>query len=130
MGEYGARPSIPPEPGHTPPCCVQSRWTQGHTRMLFFVTGREFTIPSVQRCSSAILGGTSRGLGRAHEPGILPAAEAGGSNKPDFLSALSHTHSSNKSCKDLCSPGWPPPPLVLLLSLAQQLSPASRFTYK
>lgn len=40
------------------------------------------------------------------------------------------THASNESCKGLCSLGWLPPPSVLLLALAQQLSPTSRFTYK
>lgn len=52
-----------------------------------------------------------QGLGRAHKQGILPAAEAGGRDKADFpsLAALSHTHTSEESCKDLCSRGWPPP---------------------
>lgn len=55
-----ARPRNPPEPSHARPHCVRSRRTLGHMGMFISLTRRELAVPGIQRCPSAILGGTSR----------------------------------------------------------------------
>lgn len=46
-------------PGYSSPLCVARR-TLGCIRVLTYIARRQLAVPSVQRCLSAMLGGTSR----------------------------------------------------------------------
>lgn len=124
-GRVQEQTPYPPQPGHASPRCGRPGQALGHGGdTLISVTSRELAVPGVQPRSSAVGGGSSGArearMGRASSQRLRRAGETWHHLPPP--SPASH---SRKPQRPLF-PRLPP----RLGAAAQQLSPASRFTYK